>query len=153
MYAYHKLPHTKDLIQFLGGGINWSGGTSCATGLTCIVQNPYYYQCLASSGVIASSAGPSTLSASPTIVSPFTSSVVPSPSTIVPSIQPVSSSHASSPSTSSRPSTPGSGKIYKSSFTHYGAGDSFGSPNCNTNTAACGFFTQPGFSAAVSQNL
>lgn len=38
---------------------------------------------------------------------------------------------------------------YKSSFTHYGAGDTFGSPNCNTKTAACGFFTQPGFSAAV----
>lgn len=38
-------------------------------------------------------------------------------------------------------------------MTHYGAGDSFGSPNCNTNTAACAFYTYPGYSAAVSQNL
>jgi len=45
------------------------------------------------------------------------------------------------------------GLTYKASFTHYGAGDSFGSPNCNTNTAACAFYTYPGFSAAVSQNL
>ncbi|KAF4548724.1 Endoglucanase-like protein 2 [Elsinoe fawcettii] len=42
---------------------------------------------------------------------------------------------------------------YKASFTQYGAGDTFGSPNCNTNTAACGFYTNPGYSAAVSQNL
>jgi len=38
-------------------------------------------------------------------------------------------------------------------MTHYGAGDTFGSPNCNTNTAACAFYTYPGFSAAVSQNV
>ncbi|PNS18078.1 hypothetical protein CAC42_4037 [Sphaceloma murrayae] len=44
-------------------------------------------------------------------------------------------------------------QTYKASFTKYGAGDSFGSPNCNTKTAACGFYTQPGYSAAVSQNL
>ena len=42
---------------------------------------------------------------------------------------------------------------YKSSFTFYGAGDTFGSPNCNTNTAACGFYTSPGFSAAASENI
>ncbi|KAI7194640.1 hypothetical protein KC343_g14051 [Hortaea werneckii] len=47
----------------------------------------------------------------------------------------------------------GGGVSYKASFTQYGAGDTFGSPNCNTNTAACFFYTQPGFSAAVSQNL
>ena len=46
-----------------------------------------------------------------------------------------------------------SGPTYKASFTYYGSGDSFGSPNCQTDTAACGFFTSPGFSAAVSQNL
>ncbi|KAI9817175.1 MAG: hypothetical protein M1827_001287 [Pycnora praestabilis] len=44
-------------------------------------------------------------------------------------------------------------QTYNASFTHYGSGDSFGSPNCNTATAACGFFTSPGFSAAVSQNV
>jgi hypothetical protein len=42
---------------------------------------------------------------------------------------------------------------YKSSFTFYGAGDTFGSPNCNTNTAACGFYTKPGYSAAASENI
>lgn len=41
---------------------------------------------------------------------------------------------------------------YKASFTFYGSGDSFGSPNCQTDTTACGFFTN-GFNAAVSQNL
>ncbi|KAK3069838.1 hypothetical protein LTR53_011520 [Teratosphaeriaceae sp. CCFEE 6253] len=46
-----------------------------------------------------------------------------------------------------------SAQTYKASFTMYGSGDSFGSPNCNTNTAACGFYTKPGYSAAVSQDL
>ena len=48
---------------------------------------------------------------------------------------------------------PASGSL-KASFTEYGAGDSFGSPNCNTATAACGFYTTgaTGYSAAVSQN-
>lgn len=62
---------------------------------------------------------------------------------------PASSTAAASPS--SVPAT--GGTTYKSTFTFYGAGDSFGSPNCNTNTAACGFYTYPGFSAAASQNL
>ena len=30
---------------------------------------------------------------------------------------------------------------YKASFTEYGSGDQNGSPNCNTNTVACGFFS------------
>ncbi|KAJ5113300.1 hypothetical protein N7456_001834 [Penicillium angulare] len=28
------------------GGINWTGGTTCESGLTCKHQNPYYYQCV-----------------------------------------------------------------------------------------------------------
>ncbi|KAJ5368406.1 uncharacterized protein N7496_008166 [Penicillium cataractarum] len=28
------------------GGINWTGATACESGYTCVVQNPYYYQCL-----------------------------------------------------------------------------------------------------------
>jgi hypothetical protein len=44
-------------------------------------------------------------------------------------------------------------QTYKASFTEYGSGDSNGSPNCNTATTACGFYTSPGYSAAVSQNL
>ncbi|KIY02756.1 uncharacterized protein Z520_01221 [Fonsecaea multimorphosa CBS 102226] len=76
-------------------------------------------------------------------------------------VQPVSPSQSPSssptsappPATSTSPATSSGGLTYKASFTHYGAGDSFGSPNCNTNTAACFFYTYPGFSAAVSQNL
>lgn len=30
---------------------------------------------------------------------------------------------------------------YNCTFTWYGAGDTRGSPNCNTNTAACGFYS------------
>ncbi|KAF2086605.1 glycoside hydrolase family 45 protein [Saccharata proteae CBS 121410] len=42
---------------------------------------------------------------------------------------------------------------YSASFTEYGSSDDNGSGTCNTNTAACGFYTNPGYSAAVSQNL
>lgn len=28
------------------GGINWTGATACESGYTCVVQNPYYSQCL-----------------------------------------------------------------------------------------------------------
>ena len=111
------------------GGMNWTGDKTCASGLSCVVQNPYYSQCLASSNsntntkVSSSSAKPTTTTRA-----------------------------ASQPATSS--AAPASnGKTYKASFTHYGAGDTFGSPNCNTNTAACGFYTFPGYSAAASQNL
>ncbi|KAI9701731.1 MAG: hypothetical protein M1820_006359 [Bogoriella megaspora] len=45
------------------------------------------------------------------------------------------------------------GTIYNSTFTFYGVGDERGDGTCNSNTAACGFYTNPGFSAAVSQNL
>ncbi|MCJ1327190.1 hypothetical protein MMC10_003857 [Thelotrema lepadinum] len=46
-----------------------------------------------------------------------------------------------------------SAQTYTASFTEYGSGDSVGSPNCNTATSACGFFNNPGFNAAASQNL
>lgn len=45
-----------------------------------------------------------------------------------------------------------SAQTYKASFTEYGSGDSFGSGNCNVDTTACGYYTKPGYSAAVSQN-
>ena len=41
---------------------------------------------------------------------------------------------------------------YKASFTEYGSGDGNNSGNCNVATTACGFYTKPGYSAAVSQN-
>jgi hypothetical protein len=44
-------------------------------------------------------------------------------------------------------------QTYKASFTEYGSGDQNGSGNCNTDTTACGFYTDPGYSAAASQNL
>jgi endoglucanase len=28
------------------GGMNWTGPTACETGYTCLVQNPYYHQCV-----------------------------------------------------------------------------------------------------------
>lgn len=41
---------------------------------------------------------------------------------------------------------------YTASFTQYGSTDTWGSGNCNVATTACGFYTNPGYSAAVSQN-
>src|ERR1700753_2796187 len=134
MNVFYRYSRINKLIISTGGGINWTGGTLCASGLICVVQNPYYSQCLESSKVIASTAAGTSLS------------------TTIPPIQLGPSSTSAAPSPSSTSSV-GSGVVYNASVTHYGAGDSFGSPNCNTNTAACGFFTQPGFSAALSQNL
>ncbi|KAI5195595.1 hypothetical protein E4T42_04669 [Aureobasidium subglaciale] len=62
------------------------------------------------------------------------------------SVAPVSTSKAAGSGGS------GSGTTYKASFTQYGSGDTFGSGNCNTKTTACGFYTSPGYSAALSQN-
>jgi len=46
-----------------------------------------------------------------------------------------------------------SAQTYSASFTEYGTGDQNDSGSCNVATTACGFFTSPGYSAAVSQNL
>ncbi|MCJ1480600.1 hypothetical protein MMC06_000755, partial [Schaereria dolodes] len=46
-----------------------------------------------------------------------------------------------------------SAQTYSASFTEYGAGDTYGSGNCNTATSACGFYSNPGYNAAASQNL
>ncbi|KAI3391659.1 hypothetical protein diail_6997 [Diaporthe ilicicola] len=42
---------------------------------------------------------------------------------------------------------------YNVTISWYGTNDPKGSPNCNSNTVACGFYTYPGYAAAVSQNL
>ena len=107
-------------------------------------QNSYYSQCLQST---SGSTSP------PAVSSPV--AAAPAPTTTSAPVQAISTTPATStlaakPATSSLAT---SGTTLKSSFTFYGAGDTFGSPNCNTNTAACGFFTEPGFSAAASQNL
>ncbi|KAF8421452.1 putative endo-beta-1,4-glucanase D [Tirmania nivea] len=43
-------PHTTDASvaqkYYQCGGINFRGPAKCAAGLNCVVQNPYYYQCL-----------------------------------------------------------------------------------------------------------
>ena len=134
------------LIDLLGGGINWTGGTVCASGFSCVAQNPYYSQCLASSG----SGGSSPTSSVSSVAAVTTSSVVHLSATT-----PVSTAAAVVSTTSTSPAQPtksvdsSGGATYKASFTHYGAGDTFGSPNCNTNTAACGWYTYPGYSAAA----
>ncbi|ETI26614.1 hypothetical protein G647_10375 [Cladophialophora carrionii CBS 160.54] len=125
------------------GGINWTGGTTCTAGWTCQAQNPYYSQCLQAPQQPATSAPP--------VVQPVSSATASKPASS-PAAPPASTATSAKPSQPTSPSS-GGGLTYKASFTHYGAGDSFGSPNCNTNTAACFFYTQPGFSAAVSQNL
>ncbi|CAE6503946.1 unnamed protein product [Rhizoctonia solani] len=28
------------------GGLGWTGGTACVAGATCVIQNPFYHQCL-----------------------------------------------------------------------------------------------------------
>ena len=43
--------------------------------------------------------------------------------------------------------------VLTNAFNRYGAGDSFGSGNCNSASAACGWYSNPGFNAAASQSL
>ncbi|KAK5172342.1 uncharacterized protein LTR77_003980 [Saxophila tyrrhenica] len=59
---------------------------------------------------------------------------------------------ATTAKSSPTPQPPAQGGTYKASFTQYGSGDALNSGNCNVRTTACGFYTSPGFSAAVSQN-
>ncbi|KDR71514.1 hypothetical protein GALMADRAFT_126976 [Galerina marginata CBS 339.88] len=62
------------------GGQGWTGDTTCATGSTCVVSNPYYSQCLPGSASPAPSTTP------PTTTKPTTttggSTTGPSPTTI-----------------------------------------------------------------------
>lgn len=131
------------LTSSLGGGQGWSGGTTCASGLTCVFQNPYYSQCL------RVSKSSTTTTSKPSTTTPVTT-IKPTTSTTT---RVASSTTITSSTKSLTSSAPANGPTYKASITHYGAGDTFGSPNCNTNTAACFFYTYPGYSAAVSQNL
>ncbi|KAF2093160.1 endoglucanase II [Rhizodiscina lignyota] len=92
------------------GGINWTGSTECASGLSCQKQNDYYFQCLPATTTVASAAA-----------APSSSSVA-SPS-----------GTTSAPSSSSTASSGSAGKV------KYGgvniAGFDFGcdtSGNCNT---------------------
>jgi Fungal cellulose binding domain len=133
-----------------GGGINWQGGTTCTPGWTCVAQNPYYSQCLQSTA--GSSSSSSKAATQPTVVA----SVPPSVSSAAPvlvSSTTTSSSSLAATSTSAAPSGIAStGRTYKTSITYYGTGDPVGG-SCLTNTVACFFYANPGYAAAVSQNL
>ena len=120
------------------GGQGWTGSKTCVSGYTCQAQSQYYSQCL-----------PSGQGERPIVAQTASSAY------IIVGVTTKQTTAASPTSTqgSSNGGGGGGGVSYKASFTQYGAGDTFGSPNCNTNTAACFFYTQPGFSAAVSQNL
>jgi len=107
------------------GGIGFTGSTTCVAGATCTYSSAYYSQCLPGSG--GGSGGKTTTTLKTTTTT-------------------------AKPAQTSTPSG-GSGGVYKASFTEYGAGDSFGSGNCNTATSACGFYNNPGFNAAISQNF
>lgn len=93
------------------GGQGFTGDTTCVSGYTCVVSNAYYSQCL-----------------------PGSNTAKPVTSTTKTSAAPVSTSKATGGGGSS-------GTTYKASFTQYGSGDTFGSGNCNTDTTACGFYT------------
>ncbi|KAJ9148849.1 hypothetical protein NKR23_g4742 [Pleurostoma richardsiae] len=47
----------------------------------------------------------------------------------------------------------GIGSTFNASFTYYGSSDNPGAPTCNTLGTSCGFYTDPGYASAVSQNL
>jgi len=112
------------------GGQGWTGGTTCVSGFKCQVSNSYYSQC-----VPGSSGGQPATTAAPAKTTATTKAAV-----------------ATSTKAASGGSSSGSGTTYKASFTEYGSTDSWGSGNCNVATTACGFYTKPGYSAAVSQN-
>ncbi|KIJ49455.1 carbohydrate-binding module family 1 protein [Sphaerobolus stellatus SS14] len=68
------------------GGIGWTGATTCVSGYTCTVSNPYYSQCLP--GAATTTAVPTTVA--PTTVNPTTSV----PATTTPSSTATSSAPA-----------------------------------------------------------
>ncbi|KAF1351116.1 hypothetical protein BDV97DRAFT_163723 [Delphinella strobiligena] len=124
------------------GGTGYSGGTTCVAGYTCTYQNAYYSQCLASTGTASTTTKTSSTTAK-------SSSTTTSTSTKATTTTSKTSTKTSSTSTAVASS---SGTTSRASFTEYGSTDDNGSGNCNTLTTACGFYTYPGYSAAVSQN-
>jgi len=42
---------------------------------------------------------------------------------------------------------------FRATFTEYGSGDGWGSKSCNTASTACGWYNNPGYNAAVSENM
>jgi len=160
------------------GGEGYQGPTACGDGAVCSSWNPYYHQCLSgqttfASSVVASTAAsqptePAAPAAEPTPAKPADSppsgaATAPSTVTLSSSVAPPSQpSKQAGPSGASPPSSEGAssgstaaagGTVYKASFTQYGSTDTWGSGTCNTKTAACGFYSNPGYNAAVSENF
>jgi hypothetical protein len=58
--AYGQCTFSKAILSFLklmiinsGGGVGWTGPTSCVSGYYCSDLNAYYYQCIPGSGRFA----------------------------------------------------------------------------------------------------
>ncbi|CAE6517669.1 unnamed protein product [Rhizoctonia solani] len=71
------------------GGINWTGGTTCASGLACVKVNDYYYQCQKGSATATATVTSATGGTSAT---PTTSATTPT-STVGPSDNPYTSDY------------------------------------------------------------
>ncbi|MCJ1228056.1 hypothetical protein MMC12_004716 [Toensbergia leucococca] len=133
---------------------------ACATLANAACSNKEYHPYHSSSTFSTSTSASSYLSAtiSPSTTSTevesatgYSSSVSSSTTSLSSSVPVYSSSSSSSVAPSSTASS--GGTTYKASFTEYGAGDTYGSGNCNTATSACGWYSSPGYNAAASQNL
>uniref|UniRef100_A0A8H8CGC2 cellulase n=1 Tax=Psilocybe cubensis TaxID=181762 RepID=A0A8H8CGC2_PSICU len=64
------------------GGTGWTGATTCVSGATCVVSNPYYSQCLPGVASSSSTAKPTSTASStskPATSVPATSTSAPSP--------------------------------------------------------------------------
>jgi hypothetical protein len=112
--AFGTSAHAAGAAYAQCGGQGFTGDKTCVSGYSCVVSNAYYSQCL-----------------------PGANTARPVSSTKT-SVAPVSTSKAAGGGGSGGS---GSGTTYKASFTQYGSGDTFGSGNCNTDTTACGFYT------------
>ncbi|KAL9112952.1 MAG: hypothetical protein Q9227_002816 [Pyrenula ochraceoflavens] len=143
------------------GGKNWTGGTTCVEGATCVPQegNEWYSQCLPGSSNNSGSQSECSSTTEPTSVSHPQQPSQPQQPTTTPVATPTQPTSNPQPSSSSATaSAPSSGQTYKASMTFYGSTDTWGSGNCQVSTTACGFYTSgtmsgnTGFVAAVSQN-
>ncbi len=85
------------------GGIGWTGGTICASGLVCTQLNPYYFQCLPGTA--------STTTTSTTSSSKTTSTTTTSPITTTTSTKTTTTSTSTKTTTTVSSTPPPSGKF------------------------------------------
>ncbi|KAJ3970481.1 beta-glucosidase [Lentinula raphanica] len=117
------------------GGIGWSGGTTCASGSTCTVINPYYSQCLPGSTSVPSSTS--------TSLSSTSSSTATSTGTSVPSSTPPANL---SPgwATAYTKAQAAVAKLSLSDKVNLGSGVGWMKGNCVGNTPAISSISFPG---------